>query len=207
MTPGTWWDERVLPRLVDRVCGFGGLDDLRRDVCQGLHGRVLEIGFGSGLNVDHYPTAVSEVVAVEPSDVAWHLAERHVGGAPVPVRRGGLDGQRLPFEDASFDSALSTFTLCTIPDLAAALAEVRRVLEPGGELHFVEHGLAPEAGVQRWQRRITPLWSRVAGGCHLDRPIQEHVASAGLEVVEIERFFGTGPKPFVYFYLGRARKP
>jgi ubiquinone/menaquinone biosynthesis C-methylase UbiE len=201
-----WWDERVLPRLVDRVCSFGGLDDLRRDACAGLHGRVLEIGFGSGLNVEHYPPAVTEVVAVEPSDVAWHLAERRVGRSPAPVERGGLDGQRLPFPDASFDSALSTFTLCTIPDLAAALGEVRRVLKPGGALHFVEHGLAPTPGVQRWQHRITPLWRRAAGGCHLDRPIQELLEGADLDVTEVERFFGTGPKPFTFFYLGHATR-
>ena len=202
-----WWDERVLPRLVDRVCAFGGLDDLRRDACAGLHGRVLEIGFGSGLNVSYYPPEVSSVVAVEPSDVAWHLAERRLGRASAPVERGGLDGQALPFPDASFDSALSTFTLCTIPDLPTALAEVRRVLRPGGELHFVEHGLAPEAGVQRWQHRITPLWSRAAGGCHLDRPIQDQLVDAGFEVREIERFYGTGPKAFAFFYLGQATRP
>lgn len=202
-----WWDERLLPRLVDRVCAFGGLDDLRRSACEGLHGRVLEIGFGSGLNVEHYPPAVTEVVAVEPSDVAWRLAGRRLDRSPAPVERGGLDGQRLPFPDASFDSALSTFTLCTIPDLSAALGEVHRVLRPGGELHFVEHGLAPEPGVQRWQHRITPVWKKAAGGCHLDRPIQEQLETAGLEVTEIERFFGTGPKPFAFFYLGYATRP
>jgi ubiquinone/menaquinone biosynthesis C-methylase UbiE len=153
-----------------------------------------------------YPPEVSEVVAVEPSDVAWKLARRRVEQSRTPVVRGGLDGQRLPFEDASFDSALSTFTLCTIPDVAAALAEVRRVLRPGGALHFVEHGLAPEPGVQRWQHRLTPPWGRAAGGCHLDRPIDELLAGAGLEVADVERFYGTGPKPFAFFYLGRATR-
>lgn len=203
----TWWDERVLPRLVDRVCAFGALDELRRSACEGLHGRVLEIGFGSGLNVEHYPPSVTDVVAVEPSDVAWRLARSRLHRSPAPVERGGLDGQRLPLPDASVDSALSTFTLCTIPDLPAALAEVRRVLKPGGSLHVVEHGLAPEPGVQRWQHRVTPLWSRVAGGCHLDRPIQERLEGAGLEVTRMERFFGTGPRPFAFFYLGRATRP
>lgn len=202
-----WWDERVLPRLVDRVCGFGGLEDLRRAACEGLHGRVLEIGFGSGLNVTHYPPAVTEVVAVEPSDVAWELAVRRLHRSPVAVGRGALDGQALPFASASFDSALSTFTLCTIPDLATALAEVRRVLRPGGALHVLEHGLAPDPGVRRWQHRVTPLWRRAAGGCHLDRPVEDRLAEAGFDVAGIERFYGPGPKPFAAIYLGRATRP
>lgn len=183
-----WWDEWVLPRLVDRACALGGFDGLRRDACQGLRGRVLEIGFGSGLNV------------------AWRLASPRVESSPVRVERGGLDGERLPFPDASFDSALSTFTLCTIPDPALALAEVRRVLRPGGAFHFVEHGLAPVPGVQRWQSRVTPVWRRAAGGCHLDRPVDDLVQGAGLELTGIERFFGSGPKAFAFFYLGQASR-
>ncbi len=199
-----WWTERVLPHLINACCGLSDVDKLRRPVCEGLHGDVLEVGFGSGLNVPHYPSAVRTVTAVEPSDVAWRLAAERVAASPVEIHRGGLDGQRLDAPDASFDCVLSTFTMCTIPDLPAALAEMRRVLRPGGTLHFVEHGLAPDPGVRRWQHRIEPFQERLAGGCHLDRPIGELVAAAGFCPDRLDRFYGAGPKPFGYFYLGRA---
>lgn len=192
-----WYREQVLPRAIDRVCGLPPAAGLRARACARLHGDVVEIGFGSGLNVPHYPAAVRSVTGVEPSDVAWRLAQRRVAAAPVPVRRGGLDGQRLPFPDASFDSALTTWTLCTIPDVAAALAELRRVLRPGGGLHFVEHGLAPDDGVQRWQRRLEPLQKRLAGGCHLTRPITDLLTGAGFELVDVERFYEDGAPRFL----------
>lgn len=200
----SWWEERVLPRLVDRCCGMAEIGKLRAPACAGLHGAVLELGFGSGLNVPHYPAAVTSVTAVEPSDLAWRLSEGRRSASPVPVRRGGLDGQRLDLPDGSFDTALTTFTLCTIPDAAAALAEVRRVLRPGGTLHFVEHGRAPDPGVRRWQRRLNPLQRRVAGGCHLDRPVDTLLEQAGFDLGAVERFYGAGPKPFSFFYLGHA---
>lgn len=199
-----WWDEHVLPRAVNLVCGLGELDRLREPVCAGLHGDVLEVGFGSGLNVPHYPDAVRSVTAVEPSDVAWRLAAERVAASPVEVHRGGLDGQRLDAPDAGFDCVLSTFTMCTIPDVEAALGEIRRVLRPGGSLHFAEHGLAPDPGVARWQHLIQPAWGPVAGGCHLDRPIADLIAGAGLHLERVDRFYGAGPKPFGYFYLGSA---
>lgn len=199
-----FWEEQVVPRGVELVCRLGGFDELREQVCADLEGDVLEVGFGSGLNVPHYPAAVRSVTAVEPSDVAWETARRRVDASPVDVRRGGLDGQHLDLPDASFDCALSTFTLCTIPDVDAALAEIRRVLKPGGRLHFVEHGQAPDRTVERWQHRLTPVWSRVAGGCHLDRPIVQLVERAGFEVGHVDRFYGAGPKTFSYFSLGRA---
>jgi ubiquinone/menaquinone biosynthesis C-methylase UbiE len=194
----------VLPRLVDRVCGLEAVDHLREPVCAGLHGRVVELGFGSGLNVRHYPEAVASVIAVEPSDLAWHLAGERVAASPVPVLRGGLDGERLALPDDSVDCVLSTFTLCTIPDVRAALAEVARVLRPGGTLHFVEHGRAPDPGVVRWQRRLGTVWTPAAGGCHLDRPIDDLVRDAGLRIDALDSFYGAGPRPFGYFYLGRA---
>lgn len=198
------WERHVLPRMVDLCCGLSDIDKLREPVCTGLEGDVLEIGFGSGLNVPHYPSAVHSVTAVEPSDVAWRLAGKRVGRSPVEVRRQGLDGQHLDLPDASFDCALSTFTLCTIPDVDAALAELRRTLRPGGRLHFVEHGLSPDEGVARWQHRLTPVQRRVAGGCHLDRPIVDLIERAGFEIGHVDRFYGAGPKAFAYFSLGWA---
>ncbi len=138
-----FYERRVLPRVLNVACGTKVVEPLRRRVCDGLAGEVVEIGFGSGLNIPFYPGAVTRVAAVEPSDLGWQLAGQRLKAASLPVQRSGLDGRSLPFEDDSYDAALFTWTLCTIPDAAAALCEVRRVLKPGGTLHFVEHGLAP----------------------------------------------------------------
>jgi ubiquinone/menaquinone biosynthesis C-methylase UbiE len=191
-----WYGEHVLPRIVQTTCGMKTVQPLRRRVCDGLVGDIVEIGFGPGHNVAFYPAAVTSVAAVEPSDVAWKLAGKRVEQSSVPVQRSGLDGQSLPFADASFDAALSTWTLCTIPDVAAALSELRRVLKPGGTLHFVEHGLAPDESVQRWQRRLEPMQKRVFGGCHLTRPIVELLTTAGFEITELDTFYEKGAPKF-----------
>ena len=201
------WEKRVVPRLVDWSLRAPEIGELRTDVCAGLRGEVLEIGFGSGLNTRFYPAEVSTVSAVEPSDLAWHLSERRRAASSAPVVRVGLDGQRLAADDASYDTVLSTFTLCTIPDVAQALAEVRRVLRPGGFLHFVEHGLAPDPGVVVWQRRLEPAQRRLAGGCHLSRDIPVLVRDAGLGIEELRAEYLPGPResrPWAYGYLGRA---
>lgn len=138
-----WYSERVVPRVVDATCGSGMLDDLRRRTCAGLRGEVLELGFGSGTNLPFYPPAVTRVLAVEPSDVAWRLSEARRTASSVPVVRAGLDAARLELPDVAVDAVVSTWTLCTIPDVAGALGEVRRVLRPGGPLRFAEHGMAP----------------------------------------------------------------
>jgi SAM-dependent methyltransferase len=205
-----FYGERVLPRIVDVVCGSGQTVELRRRVCAGLTGEVLELGFGSGHNVPHYPSAVTRVAAVEPSDVGWKLASKRLDASRVPVERAALDGQSLPFAPASFDSALSTWTLCTIPDVAAALGEVRRTLRPGGRLHFVEHGLAPgeDTAVRRWQLRLDPWQQRAFGGCHLARPIPDLLTGAGFTLAELDVFYQKGtPKTFGAFSLGVALAP
>ncbi len=140
--------------------------------------------------------------------MAWRLAAERVSAAPCPVDRAGRDGQVLPFDDDSFDCALTTWTLCTIPDVSAALAEVRRVLRPSGTLHFVEHGLAPDAGVQVWQRRLEPVQKRVAGGCHLTREIASLITDAGFTVTSLETFYEPGaPKFLAAASLGTAESP
>jgi SAM-dependent methyltransferase len=202
-----WWREQVVPRVADKTLNARPLHKERARLCAGLGGDVLEIGFGSGLNLRHYPAAVRGVWAVEPSDVAWRLAGPRIAERGLPVVRAGLDGQRLDLPDARFDAVVSTFTMCTIPDLDAALAEVRRVLRPGGQLHFLEHGAAPDERVARWQDRLQPVNGRIAGGCHLNRPIAERVAASGLAAGDVDMFYGDGPKPFAFLYRGRADKP
>lgn len=203
------YGDRVLPRIVDRVCGARSLHPLRQSVCEGLHGSVLEIGFGSGLNVPFYPDRVEAVAAVEPANAGWQLASGRIAESSVPIERVGLEGESIPLPDASCQTAISTWTLCTIPDVSAALAEVRRVLEPGGTLHFVEHGLAPDPNVQRWQHRLEPVQRRLAGGCHLSRPILRLLTDAGFEPTdEIERFYGKlQPKMLAANYLGVVISP
>ena len=202
------YGDRVLPRIVDVACGRKSSNDLRNRVCEGLYGRVVEIGFGSGLNIPFYPDSVDGIAAVEPADLGWKLAGKRLAESSVPVERCGLDGQSLPLADNSCDTALSTWTLCTIPDAIAALHEVRRVLKPGGTLHFVEHGLAPDDEVQKWQRRLDPLQQRLFGGCHLTRPILDLLTRAGFTVTDVDIFYDEGsPKFLTAQSLGVAVAP
>ncbi|WP_280268190.1 class I SAM-dependent methyltransferase [Nocardia wallacei] len=202
------YSERVLPRIIDVACGLPVNERLRRRVCAGLRDRVVEIGFGSGHNVPYYPESVKSVTAVEPADGGWRLAAKRLAQSSIPVQRSGLDGQSLPFPDNSFDTALSTWTLCTIPEMSAALAEIRRVLVPGGTFHFVEHGLAPDAKVQTWQHRLNPVQKTLFGGCNLNRDIADAVEQAGFEVRELDRFYEeSAPKFLGSQYLGVAVSP
>jgi SAM-dependent methyltransferase len=201
-----WYAEHVLPRVVDVVMRGSELTAVRVRVASGLSGEVLEVGFGSGLNVAHYPPAVTRVLAVDPARTGRKLAARRVAASPVPIDYIGLDGQSLPLPDESVDHALTTWTLCTIPDADQALREIARVLRPGGTLHFVEHGLSPDAAVARWQGRLTPLQRRVAGGCHLNRPIDALIADSGLQLTRLDTYYLRGLKSLNYTFEGVAAK-
>lgn len=204
-----WWTERMVPRLTDATLSAPEISELRAQVCAPLTGRVVEVGFGSGLNLPHLPAAVTAVDAVEPSDLGWERSADRRRDARLPVVRVGLDGQAMAAPDATYDSALVTFSLCTIPDPALALAEVRRVLRPGGLLAFAEHGLSPDASVARWQRRLDPIERRVAGGCHLTRDIPALVGGAGFDIVTLDqRMLAAGPAvtaPWSYGFVGAAQ--
>lgn len=200
------YGDQVLPRITNVVLANREYARMRARVAAGLAGEVLEVGFGSGLNVPHYPPAVTRVRAVDPATVGRTLATGRVAASPVGVDYIGLDGQELPLADDSIDHALTTWTLCTIPDVDRALREIRRVLRPGGALHFLEHGLSPDTRVARWQDRLTPLQRRVAGGCHLNRPVDRLIAGAGLEITELENYYVRGPKPLGYMFEGVATK-
>lgn len=201
-----FYERVVLPRIIDKVCGTGEIRPLRQEVAEGLRGDVVEIGFGSGLNLRHLPEGVDKLLAVDPAETGQRLAADRIARSKVDVEFVGLDGAELPLEDASVDAALCTFTLCTIPDVDQALAEVRRVLRPGGEFHFLEHGLSPEPKVARWQHRLTPIEKRIAGGCHFNRPIRTLVEDSGLEITAFRNHQMKGPKWAGYLSLGTARK-
>jgi ubiquinone/menaquinone biosynthesis C-methylase UbiE len=191
------YGDKVLPRIINVACGMKSANEHRERVCSGLEGHVLEIGFGSGLNVPFYPSTVTSLAAVEPSDTAWKIAQKRVSSSDIDIERSGLDGQALPFEDHTFDTAISTWTLCTIPDVHRALTEVRRVLKPGGTLNFVEHGLAPDEKVQRTQNRLNGLQQKVFGGCNLNRPILALITDAGFTIKEVDVFYEKGAPKFV----------
>ncbi|MDQ4503608.1 class I SAM-dependent methyltransferase [Sinomonas sp. ASV322] len=203
-----WWTERVVPRMNDVSLRHSDLVPYRVRACSGLHGLVAELGFGSGLNIEHYPKGVTRILAVEPSDLAWDLSAPRRAASRIPVARGGLDGQRLDLDDDSVDAVLSTFTLCTIPDPSRALAEVRRVLKPGGTFHFLEHGISPEASVARWQGILEPLNARLAGNCHLTRQIDRLVTDAGFRMDELDAGYLdiNAPKHQRHGFLGTATK-
>jgi len=197
---------QVLPRLVDVALRSDEITALRKRVVAGLEGEVLEVGFGSGLNVPHYPPAVRSVVAVDPALVGRKLAARRLAEVTIPVEFVGLDGEDLPLDDASVDHVLTTWTLCSIPDVGRALAEICRVLRPNGALHFLEHGRSPEPRIARWQVRLAPVQQRILGGCRLNRPIDHLVVDAGLRIARLDNYYLTGPKPLGYVFEGIAAK-
>jgi ubiquinone/menaquinone biosynthesis C-methylase UbiE len=202
-----FYEQRLLPYIINVAMQTKAVTDERRRCLEHVTGTVLEVGFGSGLNLPHYPPAVTKVVAVDPSGTSARLARKRIAAAPFPVETIGLSAETLPVADASFESIVSTFTLCTIPDVARALLEMRRVLRPGGRLYFVEHGRAPDPGIERWQKRLNGIQGAVFGGCHLDRPIAALIEQAGFEMERLDNSYLKGaPKFGGYLYRGVAKR-
>jgi ubiquinone/menaquinone biosynthesis C-methylase UbiE len=200
-----FYRRRVLPRLMNAAMSTGENREIRARVCEPLEGTVVEIGFGSGLNVPFYPDAVHTVLAVEPLARSIDIASERIEASHAEVRHTGLTGERIDLPDASADAVLSTWTLCSIPDVGAALAEIRRILKPGASLHFVEHGLSPEPKVARRQGRIEPFSKPVFGGCHLTRDIPSIITDAGFAIDTMTIYqHPKEPKAFGWTFEGRA---
>jgi SAM-dependent methyltransferase len=199
-----FYRDRILPRIVNRFMDNEEFLAHRRTCLAVVGGVVLEVGFGSGLNLPHYPSEVRKLYALDPATVGRRLAAERIAASPFPVEFVGLYGEAIPLVDASVDAAVSTWTLCTISDPLKALGEIRRVLKPGGRLHFIEHGRSPEEKVARWQDRLTPIQKVVGGGCHLNRRIDALVLEAGFEIEELENVYMKGPKIGTYLYKGVA---
>ena len=190
--------------MIDWACGVSLFSRQRQKLIPLAHGRVLEVGLGTGRNLPFYDRQrVSQVVGVDPALSLHPIARRRVLASGLDVELMGLSAERLPASDASFDTVVSTYTLCSIPDPVAALREMRRVLKPGGQLLFSEHGLAPEPGVARWQTRLQPYWKPLAGGCHLDRDIPALLAEAGF-ACDVQQHYLWGPRVLSYHYWGGA---
>jgi SAM-dependent methyltransferase len=201
----SFYADHVLPRILNVVMNGKEERKIRSRVCAGLTGEVVEIGFGTGHNLPYLPSGVKRLRAVEPSQLAVRLAGPRIAASPVAVEVAGLDGQRLPLADATADFLLCTWSLCTIPDPVAAVAEMRRVLRPGGVLHFAEHGLAPDESVRKWQRRLNGMQQRVGGGCHLSRDIPAIIESAAMTITRLDTYYVKGqPRPYAAIYEGVA---
>ena len=201
-----WYDRHILPYMIDLACGIKPVDRQREKVVPQAQGRVLEIGIGTGLNLRHYDQdKVERLIGLDPAVQMHRLAEKRRAESGMKVELVGLSAEKIPLDDASFDTVVITFTLCSIPDPVAALKEMRRVLVPGGTLLYCEHGAAPDADVRKWQDRVTPWWKKIAGGCHLNRDIPALLKEAGFTVETLEQMYLPGPKMLTYNYWGQAR--
>lgn len=200
------YERHVVPRIINFVCGMKPISYQRRKVVPMARGTVLEIGIGTGLNLSYYDAAkVEKVIGLDPSEESWKIAGKRAEGLGFPVEFIGLPGERIPLADASVDTVLMTYSLCTIPDPVTALQGMRRVLKPGGELLFCEHGEAPDHGVKTWQGRVNPIWKRCFGGCNLHRPIPDLLSAGGFHVRKLETMYLPGtPKIAAFNYWGSA---
>lgn len=200
-----FYERKILPTMLDLACGTKPIRKQREKVIPHAQGTVVEIGIGSGLNLPFYQAdRVDRLVGIDPDDAIWAKAADRVAKCDFPVERLGLSGESLPLADQFADCVVVTYSLCTIPDPVAALREMGRVLKPGGEILFTEHGKAPDASVARWQSRIDPLWSRLAGGCHSGRNIPALIRQSGLKIARLEEMYVPGPKVLSYNYWGAA---
>jgi ubiquinone/menaquinone biosynthesis C-methylase UbiE len=202
-----FYDKHILPRFINCACGTKPIMKQREKVVPRASGTVLEIGIGTGLNLPYYDgSSVERLIGLDPSEKSWELAGERAAHLDFDVEFIGLPGEQIPLEDASVDTVLVTFALCTIPDPVAALHGMARVLRPGGSLIFCEHGKAPDANVCQWQDRINPFWRRIAGGCHVNRDIPELLKVGGFDIVDMETSYLPGTPKFAgYNFWGSAR--
>ena len=203
----SFYENRVLPHIVNFAMNTKAMKNERRRCLEDVKGTVLEVGFGTGLNLPHYPRTVTKVIGVDPSETSARLARKRIEASPFPVEIIGLSAEKIPVADASVESIVSTFTLCTIPDVSSALLEMRRALRPGGCLYFVEHGRAEAPKVERWQERLNSMERAVFGGCNLNRPISALIEQAGFEMEWLENGYLKGTPKFAGFlYRGVAKR-
>ena len=201
----SWYDRHLLPHLLDFACGMKPIRRQREMIVPLAHGRVLEIGIGTGLNMPFYDKSrVSYIVGVDPALQMHRLASRRIARAALDVELVGVTAETIPLEDASIDTVVITYTLCSIPDPIVALREMRRVLAPGGRLLFCEHGRAPDENVRRWQDRLQPHWQKIAGGCHLDRDVPALLEESGFRCDRLQTRYLPGPRPLTFNYWGEA---
>lgn len=195
----------ILPRLLDLAMRNKEATRYRSQIVPEARGTILEIGVGSGLNLPFYGLGVERLYGLDPSEELLTMARKKARAIAFPIDFLACSGEEIPLADGSVDTVVTTWTLCSIPDPVQALQEMRRVLKPGGTLLFAEHGFAPEARVQGWQRRLNPLWSRMAGGCNLNRKMDRLIRTAGFRIVELKMEYAKGPRPMSYVYSGRAQ--
>ncbi len=200
-----FYEQWILPRLIDVAMRNKEATRYRSRIVPQARGSVLEIGVGSGLNLPFYGAGVEQLYALDPSEELLTMARKKARGMVLPIKFITHSGEAIPLDTGSVDTVVTTWTLCTIPDPVQALKEMRRVLKPDGIMLFAEHGLAPEANVRGWQRRLNPLWRRIAGGCNLDRKIDQLMQTAGFQITAIKTDYAKGPRPMSYVYAGQAQ--
>lgn len=201
----SFYHDRILPHLINMTMRQEALMEYRRRLVPAAEARILEIGVGSGLNLPFYGDKATHVIGLDPSQKLLSMAQKASSGTLRPVELLEGSAEAIPLEDKSVDTVVTTWTLCSIPDVSRALGEVRRVLKPSGRFLFVEHGRSPETNISRWQDRLTPLWRRIGGGCHLNRAIGPLIADSGFRIEQMETGYMDGPKLMTFMYEGSAR--